>query len=979
MDHIVNENDNNCCASEVNKEKIIPSVSSVTPTTIVEETDDKIIVEQPQNLANNDTPNKSDHDRLNSSTSSVIPVLTIDDSDEEDHNNEEDHSNDKDDVIIIPDSDDDEIYEEQQMSRLTFNYSIHRLKYKIRRVINVILRYYRQSLSDDNILYLEEKRDSLRYIRTNFRSNRMSRAQTIRRPISNDQLLRRVQTLRRRYFDAIRSAHEFMYIWSGGELNYLIDSVSKYMQWINNLLLKHDTGFDNISVTRGPDGEINSNELDFVIQDIENSDSECSSVSETSTSYNTFTPAYVNQRVKHKYSYNRSISRYQRRLQRRQKLRNRFKKIHHQFYSGDGQSTTSTQMINFEKNNKYGVKNSTSTSSCSLNENVVVNKYNDEVIQVDSDSEPDCLTIDENYVNYQNICEGIHETPCQTQLENNSENLPSTYSIERDQEIDIRNIVEVEVSEPSYATIMGHVTNIETDTVTDNRCDKDEVVEPLCTNLDRVNQKINNLHGNITLREVAQTIATASRALSSTHSEIFHGITRMADALYKTTIESTSGQTEEARPGEKDTSVGTEIFNENPYIKFRQQYILNDLQKILDSIWNLMLCPLPPDLIESSASDLSTSVEAKVRRAEQVANEIVSRRRITTQPPHISTSVTQISTIDSQNSTRDTHEIYLNPSRQLDNYDDDDQSKSQQEPNSSATHEHKQPSIPIIIITPAPDDPEDSITEELPCRRNSRRTEENNSLSSHTNTKNLLVPPKRKVQHRSRSRTRDPRRPRFYSPSPPKTRVRITYQEEWREGSKLPLAESTSPASPLVLTTPHPPSLQLPCSSPAFSTDNSANSAVAVVATAETVAERPNLSPLPPEALRSTLQPTSNDDGGATATLSQTALALLELSRQSPKSDQAIDTPVVANRTVETTATSVTAVTAAAAAAAADDKKIMSNSDVPATIAVGGGGFVVKPSSKRQRSRSRRNSFSNKQKPKPSPSSESEQQPNNNL
>ncbi|XP_060847014.1 uncharacterized protein LOC132926658 isoform X1 [Rhopalosiphum padi] len=993
MDRIVNENYNDCLTSQVNTEKMIPSVSSVKPTTIVENTGDNIIVEQRQNLANLSTPNSFDRNRLKSSTPLVVPLFTIgdSDSDEEDNVNEDDLNDDEVHVITI-ESSDDEINEEEQTNQRTLNRSIRRINYKIRRVINVILRYYKEGLCDEEILHLEEKRDSLR--RTNRRINRALRTESTQPPMSEDQILRRVQTLRRRYLEAIRSAHEFSYIWSNDELNNTINSVSEYSKCINTVILKRD---NDVSVTLGSDGELESNELDFVIQNMENSDTECSSESETSTSYNEFTPAYIKQRVKNKDRRNRLALRYQRRLQRlqrRQMLRNRFKKVHHELYSGNDESPTSSRTRHFEEknklsNNRDSVQNDIPSSTLSVlsKNNVTIEKSIIEVIQIESsDDEPDDYSSSDEFErNHQNLAR-LHETACQTQPENGHslflENRPlsemslSTLKNTQKDNNSNQNLPLMSTVEQVQETNI-HV--VETGKMTDNRYDKVEVVEPPHTNVDCVNQNVNGSHANITLREVAQTIAAATRALSTTHTEIFQGIIRMADALYKTTIEPIAEPTEEARPVKKGVFVETEIVDENPYIKVRQQYMLDDLQQMMDAIWNLISRPIPLGRVESSATALQTSIEMRVRRAEQAANNIVSRKRIAAlSPSTVSTSATQIFTIESQQSTRDTHRIHLSRSELLD--DNDNQSTSQSKPSTSEVRQHKQPSPPIIIITPPPNDPESSITEKLPNQHDGIQwVVETNRLSSHTNAKSLLTPPKIKVQRRSRSRTRDPLRPRrFCSPSPPGgSRVRNISQEQKRRKSKSLLAGRRSPTSPPVPTTLHLPLSQLPCSSRAANTaDISASTTVAVVAT-ETIAGRPNLSPPPPpEALRSTLQPALNDDG-ATASLSQTAFALLELSGQSPKSDQTINTLVVDDRTVQTTATTTTVIASAAAAADDDDDELMSNSDVLATFDVGGGGLARNPATKRQRSRSRSNSPSNARKLKPSsPSGSEQQQPN---
>lgn len=929
MDNTVNESDNYCRTSEVNTDGV---------------------------------------NRLNVLS---VPVITIDSDSDDD---ETCHNNDANIITIDSDSDlnDSNLFNQKMMSR-----KIRGLKYKMRRTLNLILNYYSGYISFEHLLNLEDKLENLKRVRKKF-NRTLSEESTERPPMSKDQFLRRVQTLRCRYFEAIQLAHSLLYI------------LSEDWPFMNDIILKLEN-FD-LSVNLGPDGEIESHELDLFVQNIDFSDSESSnSEFETSTSYNKFTPVCPNQLIKNKNRY--IMARRKKRLQQCQKLRNRFKKIHHQCYSSDDQSLASSKMRHCEKknklcNNKAIVKNSTATSSpyLSPNENVTVNKVNVEVIQLDtSDSEhSDSSSINECDLYHKNLQKRLRKTASQTQLKNSNlsflenkstwyvpvsrsalrnkqeifeqdnnsnQNIPSTSMMGQVQKTKIHVGEAREVSELACAAITEQVIDIETDTVTDSRHNKIEVVELLRTDVDCVNKKVNSSHNrNVTLKETAQTIAGVTRALSSPHTKIFHSITRMADALYNTTIEPIVGPTEEVRPGKEDESVEIEIVEENPNIKCLQQHILNDIKQMLDSIWKLLKDPLPPARVESSISALSITVDSRMQWAEEVANKIVSNRKMTKySSSNVPTSTAQISIIESQKSTWNTDRIHLSPNRL---------------------------SPPIIIITPPPGDPDSPITEELPLRPNrSRRVVETYGFSSRTNTKNLLAPPKIKCQHRSRSRTRDPYRPRFCSLSPPNSRKRNVSREQKRERSRSPLIGLRSPVSLSVPTTPHPPlTPQLLCSPPSTSTDITESTAIAVVTT-ETIAERSDLSapPSPPEALKSTLLPTSNDDGG-TDNFSQTALALLELSEQSPIFDQTVDTLVVDNRTAQTTATANT--TTVTSAAAADDNELMSNSGVLATTAVGGGGLARSPATKRQRSRDKSNSPLNARKLKLSSSEDTKQQPN---
>ncbi|XP_029341834.1 uncharacterized protein LOC115033433 [Acyrthosiphon pisum] len=197
-----------------------------------------------------------------------------------------------------------------------------------------------------------------------------------------------------------------------------------------------------------------------------------------------------------------------------------------------------------------------------------------------------------------------------------------------------------------------------------------------------------------------------------------------------------------------------------------------------------------------------------------------------------------------------------------------------------------QPSPRIDAITPALDDQESCINDELPCRCNNRQIVETNSLSSetatsssHAITNDLLTTPIMRVQRRSRSRTRNHSTPRrLCTVSPPISRAHIKPPEQMREKSRSPLHAPGSPTLPLVPTIPRLSPSHLPRSP---STDTTTTTDIGASTVTTTTTGRPHLSQSPPEALGSTLQRVlTDDDDGASATLSQVALTLLELSEQ---------------------------------------------------------------------------------------------------
>lgn len=633
-----------------------------------------------QPLSNLNLPMEIEHAPLNSPT---ISIITISDDDDETYNRHDE------DGPLNFDCNDDQ----NEIDRKSFYRYNRRLKYKMRRAINILLKYHINDLQNNQISILKNRKrvfSCKRNIRRTANANKVLRA----RPMYKKRNLRNIESLRRRYLEAIRISHQIMSVWFSDDLQYnFANPKTEYMRWANTLITKDEY----VPITRGPDGEIEFNELDYIVRDFERSDTESSSASELSfaTSHVTNNYGQHHQRWSHApYHYNthNQYKRRMRRLQRRQRLRNRFKVIYHEFYNDEIKCLVSSQSEHLE------------------------------------------------------------------QEKDNTQNPISTSMVD-----------EVEVIKPIQA------------------CIHSEVQEP------------NSPLGNNTLRSIAQSIAATAKALSSTHIEIFDGILRMAEALYKKMAEPIEGIVDEATEEKQDISVETQDMDDDPYIMLRKNNIMNDLQQTLDSVSKLLSQPVPLNQVKSTALALSKSVETRVRRTELLVNEIVSRRIKTTQPsPSASTSLYQISTIESQKSTREPHRLHLDSCQLL----NDDDPTDQQEPGSSigldemyepAVKKSSQPSPPIFVISPAPDVPESCITDEQPYGRNSRRIVEINRLSpdtatsSHAITSNLLAPPVMRVQRRSRSRTRNRHGPRrLCSLSPPSSRKRIISQEQVRKRSRSP-------------------------------------------------------------------------------------------------------------------------------------------------------------------------------------------------
>jgi len=660
-----------CSKSQLDIENNMPSLASSSS-------------QQPQSNLN--TPREVEHAPLNSPSTSIITISDGDDDDDDVSYSEDE------DVIII-----DSNYEENENNRKLLDRYNCRLKYKLKRAINILLNYHIQDLTTNQISILRNKKYVLCSKRNNRRTAEAHRRPRAR-PMNEEHNSRRLESLRRRYLEAIRISHQIMSIWFSNDLKYHFSNPgSEYMRWANNIITKDEY----IPIIRGPDGEVESNELDLIIQDIECSDTESSSASELSTTSQPVTNDYseLHQHWTHiPYqinTYNQHIRRIER-LRRRQQLRNRFKVIHSEFYNNE-------------------------VSSQSKNVNI---------------------------------------------KKDSPKNLPSTSKI-----------------------------------------DGIEVIKPLQPDVHSVIRDSDSPLGNNNLSSIAQSIAATAKALSSPHIKIFDGIIKMAEALYKTTAEPIEGLMEEARLEKQDISVETDDMDD-PYIASRKNFVMNDLQKTLNSVSNLLSDPVPLNQVKMTTQALSNSVQTRVRRTKFMMNEIVSRQISTTQsPPRASTSACQISTVDSIKSIRKSHRLRFESSRLRDDYEQ----KYQQKPgtsagldnlNKSATRQPNQPSPPISVIAPAPNDPESCIDDEPPHRRNSRQIVNTNSLSSDTATNKLLAPPATRVQRRSRSRIRNHRGPRrLCSPSPPSSRTRIISQEHIRKRSRSPLAKPRSPPTATSTTT----------------------------------------------------------------------------------------------------------------------------------------------------------------------------------
>jgi len=168
-------------------------------------------------------------------------------------------------------------------------------------------------------------------------------------------------------------------------------------------------------------------------------------------------------------------------------------------------------------------------------------------------------------------------------------------------------------------------------------------------------------------------------------------------------------------------------------------------------------------------------------------------------------------------------------------------------PNDVCVSNRNPPSPRIDAITPALDDEEYCINDELPCQHNSKRIVKTNSLSSetatsssHAITNNLLKAPVMRIQRRSRSRTRNHGKPRrLCTVSPPSSRSSIITQEKIRGRLRSPLHVGRSLSRSLVPTIPRLSPSQLPLS---HSPDTTTATDIGASTVTTTIAGRPHLS-----------------------------------------------------------------------------------------------------------------------------------------
>jgi len=322
-----------------------------------------------QNIENVNIPREIDAP-LNSPIISVPSVITINDSDNE---------NNFDDGVIVIDSDEDE---DNEMNRKLLNKYNRRLKYKMRRAINILLRY-NNHLSEKEISYLENKKNVMRCKKSNDVAENVENCVSSvesKRLRSEQQNLRGLETLRRRYIEAIKSSYEILETWLSHDKSDCALPNVRCMQWARRFIIN-----DNyVSVAQGCNGEIDSNDLDNIVKNIDFSDSESSSdgseiISSVESEYSSpdihfdngecyqhqsLNPYYTNaieynehvirqerlqrlnqrlQRLKQQLQRRKQrLIRRKQRLIRRQRLRNRFEIIHKQCYNSVGKFQVSS-------------------------------------------------------------------------------------------------------------------------------------------------------------------------------------------------------------------------------------------------------------------------------------------------------------------------------------------------------------------------------------------------------------------------------------------------------------------------------------------------------------------------------------------------------------------------------------------------------------------------------------------------------------
>lgn len=208
--------------------------------------------------------------------------------------------------------------------------------------------------------------------------------------------------------------------------------------------------------------------------------------------------------------------------------------------------------------------------------------------------------------------------------------------------------VSMDVSEPSIKIMASEVENETVDDIvkaitnnTERRSSVaiDESLRLFGNMADSTENNSNKSHGDFGHAAVVRSVTTVVKALSLAHIELFNGVKRMLSAVQKTmyplepipapvdqvveTSFSNASNSDVTKSDESTSDALISVFSASvdPKIIEKQNEMLRELQKLLESTWSIMLKSKTIKK-ESIVTSMSNYIEEMVNRAEETANNI---------------------------------------------------------------------------------------------------------------------------------------------------------------------------------------------------------------------------------------------------------------------------------------------------------------------------------------------------------------------
>lgn len=454
-----------------------------------------------------------------------------------------------------------------------------------RRTHNTILRHHRFPDPVDNMFVarIRDERKRQRQERCPVESFETARKNANR----NDKVYRQ-ERRRRRYVDAIRQAQMTMDL----NMRYTLNEAMSKKMALEHKFLKNAQnpiylrnhvdreGFwkwrdDIIPLARRPDGRIEPNELDFIIRDVDPYDTESSFESETN------------------FDYDRPSPDRQRRVIMRKTQNDRIQSV---MRWGRCQQNVSSPPCGShggdKENDRYDYK------YYDYEEGSDAEQQRSVLVSENQDVDVDWSTIGQ-------------DSSDSIDFEVQQPNTDAVNGMTSDSSLGDQN-------EPMTNLPMRGIKSTSKKEDKKRRSSVVAIVEPFrpFNDVENTSNDMRTSHRNQEQVDVLRSFTATAKALSLVHIELFHGLKKMTNALKKTVVAPT-GSTEAA---ETTTPLVVPI---NPEITTKQNALLDDLKRILDSILKLMKNSGASNAALAT-SRVSNYLEESVISAERVAEEIIT-------------------------------------------------------------------------------------------------------------------------------------------------------------------------------------------------------------------------------------------------------------------------------------------------------------------------------------------------------------------